>query len=177
MAVARNELSPLFAMLRVARSPDFVRAHAVVRRDGGCASESLAALLLVEMSVRGKLWRAAEWIAWWLGRSILPGELLPRTRGPLQLQDAPFCFADAVQRAVERLRDVPEGDDAVARVWNGAASRQAGALIGYTSALRLARRVLEDPPAAPKAGAWRPTRPWLRCCASRSSPSWVWAAG
>jgi hypothetical protein len=42
------------------------------------------------------------------------------------------------------LRDVPEGDDALARAWNGAASRQLGALIGYTSALGLARRVLED---------------------------------
>jgi hypothetical protein len=153
MAVARNEVAPLFAMLRVAKSPDFVRAHALVRRNGGCASESLAALLLVEMSVRGRLWRAAEWIAWWLGRLILPGELLPRTRGPLQLQDAPFDFSEAVKRAAERLQDVQEGDDALARAWNGAASRQPGALIGYTSAVRLARRVLEDPPAAPKARA------------------------
>jgi len=153
MAIARNELSPLFAMLRVATSRDFVRALTVVRRDGGSVSEPLAAVLLVEMSVRGRLTRAAEWIAWWLGRSILPGDLLPKTRGPLQLQDAPFDFIEAVRRATERLRDVPEGNDALARAWNGAASRQPGALIGYASALQLARRILEDPPAAPKARA------------------------
>lgn len=156
MAVACNELSPLLMMLRVAKSPDFVRAHAVVRRDGGSVSEALAAVLLVEMSVRGRLARAVEWIAWWLGRSILPGDLRPKTRGPLQLEDAPFDFAEAVQRAARRLRDVPEGDEALARAWNGAASRQPGALIGYASALRLARLVLEAPPAAPKPG--RPIR-------------------
>jgi hypothetical protein len=77
--------------------------------------------------------------------------VLPRrgtTCGPLQLARAPYSLSACMTQAVTRLQTsgcLPyiSAEDAqkIARVWNGAATRQPGSAVGYAEALRMASRI------------------------------------
>lgn len=87
--------------------------------------------------------RALEWIVYWLVRVLhFPQSWEPKTRGPLQLHDAPFSFRMAVTLAALQLQDEHLDLDEMARLWSGAASRQPGSLVGYGDVLRFGRQVL-----------------------------------
>lgn len=106
----------------------------------------LRAILLLETSQRGALLRAVERTvaACWRGRAT--------TCGPLQMRSAPWALSEAACAAAEILSTAgssPYGnghDDLslIARTWNGAASRQPGAVVGYAGALLVALEVLQE---------------------------------
>ena len=100
----------------------------------------LAALLLVELTARSTLFRFMEWAAYFVGRALLvPPQLLPRSRGPFQLTDAPFRFTRAIPAAA---RVVPNNGTIVeiARAWSGASVRQPHSELAFGDALAMAIR-------------------------------------
>lgn len=106
-------------------------------------ARSLELVLLAEMTARPMVHRGLEWIVYWLVRFLqLPPRCEPKTRGPLQLRDAPFSFRTAVTLAALQLPDEHLDLDELARLWSGAASRQPGSLVGYGEVLRSGRQVL-----------------------------------
>lgn len=111
---------------------------------GSCErARSLELLLLAEMTARPTAHRGLEWIVYWLISFLqLPRRWEPKTRGPLQLRDAPFSFRMAVTTAALQLQDDHLDLDELARLWSGAASRQPGSLVGYSEVLRYGRQVL-----------------------------------
>lgn len=108
----------------------------------------LEPILLVEMHERRTWFRTLEWIAHWLSRALrLPTRF---TLVPLQLRNAPWRLDLAAIAAVQELETsgcthvASEGNlGRVARAWNGATSRQPGAVMGYAQALICARTALQ----------------------------------
>lgn len=106
-------------------------------------TDTLAAVLLIEMTERSRLRRGAEWALWATGGVLhLPRRVRPKTLGPFQLRDAPRTFREAASQAAS-LIDGAGSDRDVARRWYGAASRQRGACISYEEALSMARGVID----------------------------------
>lgn len=104
--------------------------------------ETLAALLLVEMTCRPSAHRFLEWLL----AAIIPAirgvrALRPRTLGPLQMVDAPRAFSAAVDVALRKIRQC-KTDDELAVHWYGSAVRQPGSCMSYPQALQKCRTLL-----------------------------------
>lgn len=146
---------------RLARRPS-VRAWVIdiCREEPDPATQvALTAILLVELSARGRLERALEWVTFFVLR-FAPYSAWRRrgrrlTLGPLQIAGGPWHRIDAIRRARELLRDAgfsaEKGMNDVARCWNGPALVTAGTLnyvdalcIAHPEAERLAQRVALD---------------------------------
>lgn len=104
------------------------------------ASVLIGAILLVEMHERPGPVRAVEWLV-----SLLVPRAVrsPLTRGPLQIADGPWHFADAIDIAHHVLgiavRDATTHATAIRHAsacWSGAANRQPGSMYGYSEVLR-----------------------------------------
>lgn len=117
-------------------------------------TELLTAIMLIETTERPLQLRSAERIAQLLGRRST-------TCGPLQMAGAPWRLEratargfDILERIESRTGSVPT-ISAIARGWNGAASRQPGSCFGYETAIRISLDVvrklhhLDDPTWSP----------------------------
>lgn len=106
---------------------------------------TIKSVLLVETRERPPSVRLVEWI---LG--TLPVERARCiTKGPFQMREAPFSFADAVVEVQSRLSSAlgqpPRTQHELERLglmWNGSSQRESGSAVSYPEALALAHRII-----------------------------------
>lgn len=126
----------------------------------------LLAILMLETRERPRFARALEWLLYLmrLNRDL--------TCGVFQMKSAPYRFEVAAREVALRLSSQgcepslqKDSLDKIARVWNGAASRQPGSCIGYADALRCALRisqVIEETYSAPGPAQSPKRLQWVR---------------
>jgi hypothetical protein len=129
-------------LMQVRATRRYARLAKVVEHEVADAErrEALGAILLVEMTARSTVHRAAEWMLAWLTKGRLA-----KTRGPLQLSDAPFEFDRAVRQAVELLNGADLSPNGLAHMWNGSTMREPGSRVAYSTAVAQALDLLARP--------------------------------
>jgi hypothetical protein len=120
--------------------------RAVTITAGASRARALIALYLVETNARRTYFRVVEWIVYVVGRACrVPSRLLPRTRGPFQLRDAPFRLVDSVPLVIERLpSDQEEPVEALAECWYGASDLKPGQRWAYPEVLAVALGAVDE---------------------------------
>lgn len=111
---------------------------------------ALKAILAVEMSARPRPARAIEFIALLVLTALSP--LLPQARrraqrltvGPLQVRRGGFRFRNQLAVAAALIEDVRGDLSAIARQYNGSATRQRGSALAYEDALAAALSTHHD---------------------------------
>lgn len=127
-----------------ARSLEFQRLSAQLESTtiASGVKQSLAAILVIEMTERPRPMRALEWIVWRVCNRLGVARMVgPRTLGPLQLAHAPSNFSAAASIAGSVIAGT-QSDEDIAQRWYGATTRQPGCCASYPEVLSIARDVL-----------------------------------